>query len=168
MLRWAQWLLHRLEDRRDAAGGNLRWALTWLLPAFLLRALPRMVLVRRADAYAGEGYQVVEAAGILEISEYDLLGLAYREKFHHEAARAMLDRAFTQYMVAGSAPAWAVAFAAEVIELYESGRLAERDFALHTNPPPTVRDILIGLSQCVLMLLVLWVIYLAFAGYTPP
>jgi hypothetical protein len=153
---------------RRSAADSIRWALTWVLPAFVLRTLPRMVRVRCADAYAGEGYQVVEAAGILEISEYDLLGLAYRETFRREAARALLDRAFTQYMLAGNAPTWAIAFAAEVIDLFESGRLAERDFALHTHPPPTARDILMGLAQCLLLLFLLGIIFVAFSTYTPP
>ena len=143
------------------------WALVMILPARVLGWRPLRWLRAGEPMISAEVMAVMEAAAILEISEYDLLVLAYEERFGRSPARAEIDRVFVPYMLAGRAPNWAVGVAEEIIALYESDRLGESRFRVRARPP-TTRDILIGLAQCVLLLVVLWIIFVMFDTYHPP
>lgn len=112
--------------------------------------------------------QVIEAAAILEISEYELLDMAYREWFGRPPRAAELSDVFGPYMFDGRTPYWAVALARQIITLYNQGRLAESRFRAMMRPPPTLRDILTAVSQSVLLLLLAWFIYYAASSWQPP
>lgn len=104
---------------------------------------------------------------MLEISEYELLAMAYREWYGRPPRREDLDALFGPYMFDGSTPYWAVALARQVITLYEHGRLAESRFRSPAHPPPTVRELVTGIGQSVLLLTVLWLIWYAVSVYAP-
>lgn len=112
--------------------------------------------------------KVIEAAAILEISEYEFLDMAYREWFGYPPRARELSDVFGPYMFDGTTPFWAVALARQVIALYDQGRLADSRFRAVMRPPPTLRDLLAAAGQSVLLLLLFGMIYYAAAGYTPP
>ncbi len=144
---------------------HLQWLAVMVLPARMLSWHPLRRL-QGEPMSSPEATVVMEAAAILEISEYDLLVLAYEERFGRRPARREIDRIFTPYMIAGKTPAWAVGTAHEIIDLFERDRLRDSRFAVRARPP-TTRDIIVGLAQCVLLLLILWMIYVMFNNYPP-
>ncbi|MDX1610433.1 MAG: hypothetical protein R3225_09960 [Halofilum sp. (in: g-proteobacteria)] len=110
--------------------------------------------------------QVIEAAAILEISEYELLDLAYREWFGRPPRPAALNDAFGPYMFHGRTPFWAVALAREIIALDDAGRLAGSRFRAALKPPPTLRELVTAAGQSALLLLLFGLIWYA-ATHTP-
>lgn len=112
--------------------------------------------------------QVIDAAAILEISEYELLALAYREWYGRAPCTDELGAVFGPYMFHGRTPFWAVALARQVIALHDAGQLAESRFARAGQPPPRLRDLLTAAAQSVLLLVVFGLIYYSAAGYQPP
>lgn len=111
--------------------------------------------------------QVIEAAAILEISEYELLDMAYREWYGRPPRAHVLSDAFGPYMFDGRTPFWAVALARQIIDLYNEGRLAQSRFRAVMRPPPTLRELLTAAAQSVLLLLLFGLIYYAASTYTP-
>lgn len=146
---------------------HLRWALIVLAPRGQVRR--RLAQWRRSLAHhlPPEAQDVVDAASILEISEYDLLALAYEERFGRKPRPVELGRVFTPYMLDGETPEWGTALAREIIGLYERGELPESRFAIMLRPPATWREWLSGILESLLVLGVLWLIYYAFATYQP-
>lgn len=119
---------------------------------------------RRLDPRAR---QVIEAAAILEISEYELLAMAYREWYGRSPRREDLDALFGPYMFDGVTPFWAVSLARQIIALHDQGRLRESRFRAPAHPPATLRDIITGTSQCLLLLALVGLIWYLVSVYPP-
>lgn len=111
--------------------------------------------------------QVIDAAAMLEIPEYEFLAMAYREWYGRPPPREILDALFGPYMFDGTTPYWAVSLARQVIALYESGRLDESRFRSPAHPPATLRDLVTAIGQSVILLAVLWLIWYAVTVYRP-
>lgn len=111
--------------------------------------------------------QVIEAAAILEIPEYELLAMAFREWFGRAPRRQDLDALFGPYMFDGVTPYWAVALARQVIALHEQGRLDHSRFRAPSHPPATLRDIVTGIGQSVLLLALVGFIWYLASDYPP-
>ena len=112
--------------------------------------------------------QVIDAAAILEISEYELLDMAYREWFGRPPSARELNEVFGPYMFDGVTPYWAASLARQVIALHDEGRLEQSRFRPAARPPPSLRDILTAIAQSVLLLLLFWLIYHLASTYHPP
>lgn len=112
--------------------------------------------------------QVVEAAAILEISEYELLAMAFREWFGRPPRREELDPLFGPYMFDGVTPYWAVSLARQVITAYEHGRLPESRFRAPARPRATLRDVITGIGQSLLLLALVGLVWYAASVYVPP
>ncbi len=69
---------------------------------------------RQRDRDRGAG-PVLEAAGTLEVKEFDLFALAHRWWFGRPLDRQALERVFAAYMFAGVVPPWARHYAREVL-----------------------------------------------------
>lgn len=111
--------------------------------------------------------QVIEAAAILEISEYELLDLAYREWYGRPPRPDALRDAFGPHMFHGRTPFWAVALAREVIALDAEDRLARSRFRAVRRPPPTLRELATAAGQSVLLLLLFGLLWYAAATHAP-
>lgn len=111
--------------------------------------------------------QVIEAAAILEISEYELLAMAFREWHGRPPRGEDLDPLFGPYMLDGVTPYWAVSLARQVISLYEHGRLRESRFRAPARPPATPRDIVTGIAQSLLLLALFGLIWYVASVYEP-
>ena len=64
-------------------------------------------------------YSIVQAANILEISEYDVLGRAYIAWYGRAASNATIQRVFSDYIKNLRPPHWAQHYARKVIEDFE-------------------------------------------------
>jgi len=151
-----------------SAAGQLGWWLVWLLPAAVVQYIPLLRrFPRRPSEFDPSAGPVVEAAGILETSEYEILRIAFAETFGREPRPEELGRFFSRYLLTGWTPWWATAVAREVIELYDTGKLPESRFAVERRPPATRRELLAGIFQSLLLLAVFGMIYVMFSGYQP-
>lgn len=129
-----------------------------------MHASPEPAAERALDPRAR---QVIEAAAILEISEYELLAMAFREWFGRAPRRQDLDPLFGPYMFDGVTPYWAVALARQIIALHEQGRLHHSRFRAPSHPPATPRDIVTGIGQSVLLLALVGFIWYLASVYPP-
>ncbi len=77
--------------------------------------------------------EVVNAANLLQIGEFQLLQLAYYAWHGEEMPEAASDTIFRSYMVLSRVPAWARHYARRVIELDEAGELDDSDPRYHRH-----------------------------------
>ncbi len=75
--------------------------------------------------------QVGCAANLLQVGEFQLLQLAYREWFGHDLPPVLVDRMFTSYMVHGQVPHWARDYARRILELAAEDNLDDASPAFH-------------------------------------
>lgn len=78
-----------------------------------------------------ERQEVGRAANILQIGEFQLLQLAYREWHDKDLPDTMTDRLFYHYMIHGEVPHWARHYARQVLRLDETGRLDSNGAQYH-------------------------------------
>lgn len=75
--------------------------------------------------------EICTAANVLQIGEFQLLQLAYREWFGKELPEAMVARLFTEYMMHGEVPHWARHYARLVLMREDKGLLDIDDPGYH-------------------------------------
>ena len=66
---------------------------------------------------------IAQAANLLEIGEFQLLQLAYREWFGHDLPDEQINQVFAVYIASQEAPDWAIRYARHIIELDARERL---------------------------------------------
>lgn len=66
---------------------------------------------------------ISDAANILQVGEFQLLQLAYRDWYDEDLPEAMIDRLFRSYMIDGVVPPWARHYARKIVRKEQSGRL---------------------------------------------
>ena len=74
---------------------------------------------------------VASAANVLQVGEFQLLQLAYREWFGNDLPEASITRLFTAYMLKNEVPHWARHYARLILMREEQGTLAENDARYH-------------------------------------
>ena len=74
---------------------------------------------------------VARAANLVQVGEFQLLQLAYREWHGRDLPEAMTGPLFRHYMLHDGVPAWARHYARWIVELDRSGRLDDRDSRFH-------------------------------------
>jgi len=74
---------------------------------------------------------VISAANQLQIGEFQLLQLAYREWFDKDLPEALVSKLFTSYMLDNRVPHWARHYARRIIDDYESGEIDDNAAAFH-------------------------------------
>ncbi len=102
---------------------------------------------------------VIEAAGLLEISEFNLMAMAYHEWYGRPADQKTLERYFCPYMFGSPPPFWAHRLAKEVLELDDRGELLASRFAV--NPPRKAnrKDLFSAVTQIMLMIVVVTLLF---------
>lgn len=75
--------------------------------------------------------EVVRAANILQIGEFQLLQLAYWEWHDEELPKSLIDRLFYDYMIHDDVPHWARHYARQILRLEETGRLDSNNNRYH-------------------------------------
>ncbi len=74
---------------------------------------------------------IVAAANLLQIGEFPVLQLAYREWHGRDLPETMMDRLFATYMLHSQIPPWARHYARNIIAQAEQGRVDDRNPAFH-------------------------------------
>lgn len=69
--------------------------------------------------------EVGRAANILQVGEFQLLQLAYRDWHNEDLPEYMVDRLFHGYMIDNDVPAWARHYARKILRLDESGEISD-------------------------------------------
>ena len=94
---------------------------------------------------------VISAANQLQVGEFQLLQLAYREWHDKDLPEALMSRLFTSYMLQNEVPHWAQHYARRVIKRYERGQLDENaasfhryDHDYHTSVPRGLQRFLVA------------------------
>ena len=74
---------------------------------------------------------VISAANALQVGEFQLLQLAYREWFNKDLPEALVDRLFSAYMLKNEVPHWARHYARHIVELDALGKLDDQEPSYH-------------------------------------
>lgn len=85
----------------------------------------------REEAQNPERSEVGRAANLLQVGEFQLLQLAYREWHGKDLPPEIVDRLFHDYMLRGEVPHWARHYARQINRLGEGGALDENDPRYH-------------------------------------
>ena len=100
----------------------------------------------REEEEMKERLVVISAANQLQVGEFQLLQLAYREWFGEDLPEALVAELFTSYMLHHRVPHWARHYARRVIDGYERGDLDDNapmfhryDDDYHTQVPRGVQ-----------------------------
>ncbi len=74
---------------------------------------------------------VVSAANLLQVGEFQLLQLAYREWFGEELPEETVDRLFIAFMLYNKVPHWARDYARKILDGDERGEIDDGEPAYH-------------------------------------
>ena len=66
---------------------------------------------------------IVEAANILQVGEFQLLQLAYRDRYSEDLPEEQFDQLFHSYAIDGIVPPWARHYARKIVSEDQSGQL---------------------------------------------
>ena len=99
-----------------------------------------------------DSLDLLHAAAALEVKEYTLFELAYREWYGKKPLNHVIEAHFTNYMFHKQIPAWVRSFSRQIVELNEQDRLDPREFNVY-QPLPSKRLIRIGRAFSALLVL---------------
>jgi len=79
----------------------------------------------------GERTLVSKAANILQVGEFQLLQLAYRDWFGRDLPEALVSRLFSSYMLDSEVPHWARSYARQILDEDAAGRIDDARAEYH-------------------------------------
>lgn len=79
----------------------------------------------------GERVLVAKAANILQVGEFQLLQLAFRDWHNKELPEALVSQLFSSYMLKNEVPHWARHYARKILEAEEKGVLNDNEPSFH-------------------------------------
>ncbi len=107
-------------------------------------------------------WDLLQTSSLLEIKEYDVFKLAYKEWFGHLPKPQVSEAHFANYMFNQKIPVWVRRYTRKVIELHERDALNPRELGVY-QPLPSRKLKRIGKIYTVVLLTVL--LYLTFLAY---
>ena len=96
--------------------------------------LPQRVRHFDEDRIPEDVHAVLEATALLDITEFRLFGLAYRNWFGHPPDEKTIERFFLPYMFQDTVPSWVRHFCQRVIQLDQVGILDPVEFGVIERP----------------------------------
>ena len=105
-----------------------------------LRVERRQYFDEELDA---ELWDLLETAALLEIKEYALFEMAYKDWYGRHAPPKVMEGHYANYMFQGVVPVWVQRYCRKVIELEKHGELDPRKLGIY-KPQPSRRLIMIG------------------------
>lgn len=106
-----------------------------------------------------EKTMVVRAANVLQVGEFQLLQLSYREWYGKDLPLENVDRLFQAYMLGGEVPPWARHYSRQILRLSDEGRLDDNASRYHrydhdyrSETPDGLRKFVIAVSCLVLFI----------------
>ncbi len=78
-----------------------------------------------------ERAEIVKAANLLQIGEFQFLQVAYRDRFGEDMPDSAIDSNFDRFIVKGLSPGWARNYARQILDWERRDLLDDRDPAFH-------------------------------------
>ena len=75
--------------------------------------------------------EILSAANLLHIGEFQLIQLAYKVWYREELPEDRIDKIFSEYMVTGIIPIWVTYYARDIIKLHKANVLNSYDVKYH-------------------------------------
>ena len=75
--------------------------------------------------------EILQAANILQIGEFQLIQLAYKVWYKEELPEYKISKIFSEYMVNGIIPIWVTSYAQDILKLDEANKLNSYDEKYH-------------------------------------
>ena len=75
--------------------------------------------------------EILNAANLLEIGEFQLIQLAYKVWYREELPEHRIDKIFSEYMIRGIIPIWVTYYARDIIKLDRANVLNSYDVKYH-------------------------------------
>lgn len=88
-------------------------------------------LIRPDKEEQTERAEIANAANMLQVGEFQIIQLAYKEWFGRELPEALVDRLFAAYMFKDDVPFWARQYARNILRLEDQGDLDDMNPAYH-------------------------------------
>lgn len=111
---------------------------------------------------AADQWDLLEAAALLQITEFKVFELAYKEWYGVVPKPRVIEVHFRNYMFNQLIPGWVANFCRRVVEMEQAGTLEPRDFGIYQRLPSR-RMRLIGKAYAAMLLVgFLLVVYLAY------
>jgi hypothetical protein len=85
----------------------------------------------KEEAEFAEKAIILSAANLLQVGEFQLLQLAYRDWFARDLNEDAANRLFSAYMLQNQVPFWARHYARRLLEREDKGLIDENDPAYH-------------------------------------
>lgn len=79
----------------------------------------------------GERVLIAKAANILQVGEFQLLQLAYRDWHNKDLPEALVSQLFSSYMLKNEVPHWARHYARKILDAEEKGALNDNEPSFH-------------------------------------
>ena len=75
--------------------------------------------------------EILHAANLLQIGEFQLIQLAYKVWYQKDLPEEKINKIFSEYMVAGIIPVWVTYYAKDIIKLDDANVLHDYDEKYH-------------------------------------
>jgi len=75
--------------------------------------------------------EILDAANLLQIGEFQLIQLAYKVWYMEELPEHRIDKIFSEYMVTGIIPIWVTYYAKDIIKSDDANALHDYDEKYH-------------------------------------
>jgi len=75
--------------------------------------------------------EILHAANLLQIGEFQLIQLAYKVWYKEELPEDKINRIFSEYMVSGIIPIWVAYYAKDIIKIENANKLNSYDNKYH-------------------------------------
>lgn len=103
-----------------------------------------------------DSLDLLEAAAALEVKEFKLFELAYREWYGRQPVAHVIEAHFSNYMFNKVIPAWVRSYSRRVVDLHSSGELDPKALGVY-QPLPSKRLIFVGRVFATMLILVFFV-----------
>ena len=75
--------------------------------------------------------EILDAANLLQVGEFQLVQLAYKDWYREELPEGKIDKIFGEYMFKKIIPIWATFYARDIIKLDKANALSSHDERYH-------------------------------------
>ena len=100
-----------------------------------------------------DSLDLLEASAVLEVKEFKLFELAYRQWYGKKPLSHVIEAHFSNYMFHNIIPAWVRSYSRHVVDLHRSGNLNPKELGIY-QPLPSKRLIFIGRAFTTFLILV--------------